>query len=79
MTQQQKPTTRAKFSVQSVTDYSTAKQVLLHPVYSDDPNHENKAFWDATPAGLINMTIKSGAADNFRPGMEFYVDFTQAD
>ena len=76
---QTKPATRAKFTVQSVTDYGASKLVQLQPVYSTDPNHENKAFWDATPAGSISMTIKSGAADNFRPGMEFYVDFTPAD
>jgi hypothetical protein len=53
--------------------------VTLQPVYSSNPAHENKAFWDATPAGKIELGIVNTAAgEQFELGAEFYVDFTPA-
>lgn len=75
---------RAKFYVYSVTKHAPsngrqAGTVRLHPVYSSDPNHENKRFWDATPSGSIEMQVNNMAAlEQFEPGQEFYVDFTPA-
>ena len=53
--------------------------VGLSPVYSIDPGSENKAFWDATPSGSIEMQINNpdGFA-TFELGKEYYVDFTSA-
>jgi hypothetical protein len=71
--------TRAKFKVDS-KDPGETGSVKLSPVYSTDPNHENKSFWDATPSGSIEMWInnpKGFAA--FEPGKEYYVDFTPAE
>lgn len=51
----------------------------MSPVYSADPNSENKAFWEATPNGSLTMTIKNDAAAKwFKPNAEVYVDFTEA-
>lgn len=79
-------TVRAKFRVDSVNRLSwergktNAAVVVMSPVYSNDPNSENKAFWEATPNGKIEMTINNLAAfDQFQPGDSFYVDFTKAD
>lgn len=76
---------RAKFYVSEITRYGSQgkKQenggtVKLRPVYSDDPKHENKAFWNATPSGEITMGIKSDALKDFELGQEYYVDFTIA-
>lgn len=75
---------RAKFYITTLESYHTANgggSVKLRPVYSTDPNHENKAFWDATPGGEISMQINNPAAFQFfagRLGKEFYVDFTEA-
>lgn len=53
--------------------------VTLRAVYSEDPEHENKAFWEATPSGEIEMHItEPDAADFFKLGREYYVDFTPA-
>ncbi len=78
---------RAKFYVSTLEPWynsnikgASGGTVKLRPVYSSDPNHENKAFWDATPDGEITMRINNPAA--FRVFMEtalsseFYVDFT---
>jgi len=71
---------RAKFLVESITTYALGygATIKMRPVYSDDPAHENKKFWDATPSGSIEMFIKSTAAQDFIVGQEYYVDFTHA-
>lgn len=73
---------RAKFVVLSIKRYDRNSgmnaEVEMRPVYSSDPKHENKAFWDATPSGQLTMAIKSDAADYFEPGAEYYLDFTKA-
>jgi hypothetical protein len=75
---------RAKFWVQSAKRWQPAPkesggEVVLIPVYSTDPNHENKAFWDATPSGQITMSISNPPAfAQFEAhlGKEFYIDIT---
>lgn len=47
-------------------------------VYSNDPEHENKVFWDATPNISFEMTVRNEAAQLFEPGIEYYMDFTPA-
>lgn len=43
-------------------------------------SEENKAFWNATPAGSISLSISNPAAlDKFEAGEEYYVDFTPAE
>lgn len=77
-------TVRAKFKVQSVTmtahwqkDKGHLGTVKLHPVTGDSP--ENKAFYEATPGGSIDIgTINKEALELFQIGREFYVDFTPA-
>lgn len=48
-------------------------------VYSNDPNHENKAFWDATPSAELSMTITNADAQVFELGQEYYLDFSTSD
>lgn len=70
---------RAKFRVTALTktDYGTV--IEMAPVYSEDPKHENKLFWDATPSGRLEMTIRNEtAAEVFVKNAEYYLDFTQA-
>ncbi len=76
---------RAKFFVATLEPwFAQGKRgggsVKLRAVYSNDPNHENKAFWDATPNGEITMGINNPDAFEFffknALGQEFYVDFT---
>ena len=79
---------RAKFKIDRVETYEKegfspdVGKVWLSPVYSDDPNHENKNFWDATPSGEISMWISNPPAfARFKEAgvdAEFYVDFTPA-
>lgn len=70
---------RAKFRVNSLTQYENAVSVFLEPVYSDDPESENKKFWDYTPSGKIELqTTNLEAAKQFEVAKEYYVDFTPA-
>ncbi len=45
-------------------------------VYSNKPDHENKAFWEATPSAELVMTINNPAAQIFELGQEYYLDFS---
>lgn len=56
------------------------RTIVLSPVYSTDPMHENKKFWDATPNGKIELgVVNPGGYEQFELGREYYVDFTEAD
>jgi hypothetical protein len=78
-------TVRAKFKVQSITTQAHWDKnkghigtVKLQPVTGDSP--ENKAFYEATPCGAIELgTINRDALAQFPIGREFYVDFTPAE
>lgn len=73
---------RAKFKV--TTKAPAAGGVVgaigLSPVYSTDPNHENKTFWDATPSGKVELYISNPVAfAQFDLDAEYYIDFTKAE
>lgn len=69
---------RAKFRVDYKKQTSYGQEVGLVAVSSG--GEENKQFFKATPSGSIEMrTINDAAAERFRVGQEFYVDFTPAD
>jgi hypothetical protein len=59
-----------------VTEKRTLYGAKLSPVYSADPDSENKAFWDATPQGSFEVgSIHDGL---FVPGNDYYIDITEA-
>jgi hypothetical protein len=69
---------RAKFKVTSIT-YTEVNgaAVALSPVISG--SKENEDFFKWTPSGEIRLsTINEDAAVQFKPGTQFYVDFTPA-
>lgn len=67
---------RAKFFVQSIEQTTSATIVKLSAVCRGEDNKTWSAF---TPAGQISMTIKNElASDQFKPGDEFFVDFSPA-
>ena len=69
---------RAKFKLESVLYTGGSREITMTPVYSNEPNSENKAFWEATPSGTIKMWITNkNAWPAFEElGQAFYVDFT---
>lgn len=74
-------TIRAKFKVTRTgqVQYGTDKimhDVEMSAVYSDDPDSENKKFWDATPNASFKML--SIITDFFEIGHEYYIDITDA-
>lgn len=74
---------RAKFTCNHVADNGSKENpsfnVFMYPVYSDDPDSENKKFTKATPSGQFTMTITvPETAAFFEPGQEYYLDFTKA-
>ena len=69
-------TVRAKFKVTSVTEQEgNVKSVKLVPVVGGSP--ENAEFFKWTPFGSIEIgTLNEKASEQFKPGSQFYVDFT---
>lgn len=75
-------TTRCKFKCTSRGETTGGKNGGLmysykfSPVYSDDPNSENKQFWDYTPSGSLEFQcVHIGL---FEVGKEYYLDLTEA-
>ena len=70
---------RAKFTVVSITDRGNpTKTVCLEPRY-DAAIPEDQRFCAATPWGSMEMSIDNpSAAEQFKIGQAFYVDFTPA-
>ena len=53
------------------------RTVTLIPVYGD--SDENKRFWNATPAGTLQLgMINLEAAEAFDIGKEYYLDISPA-
>lgn len=75
---------RAKFQVNSVKQIVGGSgkvesiEVAMNPVYGKAG--EANAQWSKyTPSGSLTMTITNEQVfDTFRPGMQFYLDLTEA-
>lgn len=69
---------RCKFKCTQVTEFEGGyKKYDLQPVFSNDPNHENKKFWDSSPSGQFNVTVKNPNV-SMTVGREYYIDVTEA-
>jgi hypothetical protein len=78
------PTVRAKFTCHSKIPMPSQTTVYLSAVYSNKDgtrNEENKAFSEATPSGMLQITIANdkSALAAFEQGKSYYIDFTPAD
>ena len=79
-------TTRCKMTVSKVDRLTDGKgnhfqtSVEMAPVY-DDGCEENKAFWDATPCGSLQLSVNNVTAlpADLAEGDEFYVDLTRVE
>ena len=53
-------------------------RVFLEPVRSEEEGHPNKAFWDATPTGMLDMFINiRKTANYFVVGKEYEMNFNE--
>jgi hypothetical protein len=68
---------RMKFVCQQVTETADFYTYHLVPVYSQDPMHENKYFWDMTPSGAFNVTVSKEKGRFFQVGHEYYFEIHQ--
>jgi len=71
---------RVKFMVQSITDYGgDALSVSFAAIY-DPTIPEDANFTKWTPTGSITMSITNrDVIARLKPGVKFYVDFTQVE
>ena len=85
---------RAKFQVDEITRTASSKYnnetrksdpcelhtLKMSPVRPGDEDSENKAFWDATPSGKLElMMVNPETVAGINPGDEFYVELTPCD
>lgn len=67
---------RAKFYVASVAETPYQKgsgNVTLKPVYKHGPgDHDNKAFFDATPSGEITLSLNARSGDPGELAFNFF-------
>lgn len=74
---------RARFRVQQITEFDAYGnpgdvEVKLRAVTHD--TLDNVSWSKFTPDGTLTMRITNlGAQGHFKPGREFYLDFTEAD
>lgn len=68
-------TVRTKFQVSRVSSVVNGAEVELAVVSGN--SEDNKEFFKYTPSGSIKLgLVKPEHAERFKPGAEFYVDFT---
>ena len=68
----------ARMRVNSIELFGSSTKVKLGAVYTaseDDPHYDEiKSFFEATPFGVFEASIKNDrAAEEFQPGDEFYL------
>lgn len=68
-------TVRAKFWVREIKHDVSGSTVTLNAVCRGKDNAE---WASATPVGEVSMRVLSTAVDDWKPGDEFYLDFTPA-
>ncbi len=76
-------TTRAKFRLQSITDFGApvARKLTFYAVW-DDSIPENARFAKATPSGMLEMTVDNPEALKMFEGKinkHFYLDISHAE
>lgn len=77
-------TARAKMTLNTVTIQKYGDKEMrsfkFNPVYSQDPNSENKKFWDASPSGELNLGVVNQQVWSIfdEVGAEYYLDITKA-
>jgi hypothetical protein len=62
-------------------EYETveARTLTFNPVYSIDPESENRLFWNATPSGELKLQMVNPEAwSQFEMGKMYYLDFSEA-
>jgi hypothetical protein len=74
-------TARAKMTLNTVTISKYGDKEMrsfkFNPVYSQDPESENKKFWDASPSGELNLgVVNQQVWPIFEVGEEYYLDIT---
>ena len=68
---------RAKMKCVSITNTQNGSSIKLEPVIAGSP--ENEEFFKWTPYGFCELgTINDEVIKQFKPGKEYYVDFSDA-
>lgn len=71
---------RAKFRVNSYTQYTGSGRKFDLTAVTDDGTPENQRYNTATPSGSLSIQIDNPAVVDFlEVGKSYYLDFTAAD
>jgi hypothetical protein len=66
---------RCKFECDLITEYTTGYTYSLRAVCGAP---ENKAYWEATPSGTLNLTIVKTKGKLFEVGKSYFIDISEA-
>ena len=71
---------RAKLCCVELTDFGCGRGRVVFEALYDESISEYQRFQKATPSGTVKLDIDNPhAIEQFRPGKNYYVDFTPAD
>lgn len=72
-------TVRAKFKLNSKTEYEYGPTKLHFNAVCQDETEENRRFQKYTPSGELNISIDNpSAVEYFKIGKSYYLDFEEA-
>jgi hypothetical protein len=77
-------TKRCKFEVQSITNQGEYTHAVMVPVMCDKTGEynvpeENKRFWEATPCGMLELSVTNESFADVKEGDVFYLDLIPVD
>ena len=71
---------RAKFRCQSIENFDGGSEQAKLQAVTSGYSEENSQFNTATPSGDLSIYIDNPKAKGFfKPGKEYYLDFTEAE
>jgi len=78
------PNMRAKMNLASVTIHAGCELLKFHAVaassYPADGSDEDNSYAKFSPSATLDITIANPALiGQFKPGVKYYVDFTEAE
>jgi hypothetical protein len=71
--------TRCKFVVTGIKKENESTNLTAEPVMHNDKSEyevpeENKAFWEATPCGSLQLSVSNDSLAGINQGDQFYLD-----
>ncbi len=67
--------TKCKFLCNTITEWETAYEYSLSPVYGSE---ENRVYWEATPSGSLKLSVVKSKGKLFEVGKTYSIDISES-